>query len=335
MNISTFSLYSYEISLKNGKVRSGLLLKLTDENGREGWGEIAPLPGRSLETVEDAVLQIHEKKEALLETDRNIDTCLERLRQLRLFPSVEFGWETALLSLLDPLPEHTMTTAAFLTGSVEEMLREAEIRKKEGYSHAKVKVGHLSLTEAESVLNTLVPMFRLRVDVNKAWDTEEALRLFSKFPRDAFDYVEEPLQNPRDLFRFSHPLAIDESFSEELLLRSELLPMLHAVIYKPTMLGGLSAALPLLTRLRQKGISLILSSSFESDIGLSGIVSLGHRLSLQDPVGIGTHSLLQDHIGSSFRCTGPLCSVSGPVAPSNTLRNPPYFLIYSFPHPTQ
>lgn len=221
--------------------------------------------------------------------DWNPECFLEQLVSLNLLPSVHFGVESALLSWLKPLSEYSVLRSALLMGSLEEILEQANLRRNEGYVSAKLKVSNLSFDEAAYVIRALKDQFCLRIDVNRAWSTDESLRFFKQFPKNAFDYVEEPFQNPHDLKYFTHPLAVDESFPGDLNLKElESLPMLKALIYKPTIQGGLAGCLPLQKWAEKRGISIVLSSSFESDIGLVNIASMAHRLSLSAPIGVGT-----------------------------------------------
>ncbi len=289
MKIKTLLLNPYEILFIHGQSRQGVLLHITDEKGNIGTGDIAPLPKWSKETLEEALIELEQKKEEILKVEWEKEGSLEELRKLDLLPSVTFGLESALLSLLDPLLAHTVLKSALLMGSLEEILEQASLRKKEGYLFAKLKVGNLSFKEAKEAIFHLKDVFRLRIDVNRAWETEESLEFFTKFPLDAFDYVEEPFKNPHDLHLFAHPLAVDESFPKDLsLVEIETFSALKALIYKPTIQGGIMGCLPLLEWTRKRGIDLVLSSSFESEVGLSHIVSMAHRLSLKAPIGIGT-----------------------------------------------
>jgi len=290
MRIHTFSCHPYEISFTHGLVRSGFLIRLTNDKGCVAEGDIAPLPKWSQETFQEALEQCIEKKEKLLKIEWSNETYCKELEKLNLFPSVIFGLESALLTLLDPLPAHPISVSALLMGSAQEILAQAILREKEGFTSAKLKVGNLEVTEAEKIIHQLKDRFHLRIDVNRAWSTEKSLLFFAKFPLDTFDYVEEPLQNPKDLSQFPHPIAVDESFPQDLSLEDlEKIPTLKALIYKPTLQGGMMRALPLHRWAKQRGIALVLSSSFESDHGLMHIVSMAHRLSLKDPVGIGTY----------------------------------------------
>ncbi len=142
----------------------------------------------------------------------------------------------------------------------------------------------------------------MRIHVNRACETSHTLRFFAQFPLETFDYVEEPFQNPNDLAQFPHPLAVDESFPQDLSLEQlESLPTLKALIYKPTIQGGMLHCLPLCAWAAKRGVEVVLSSSFESDLGLAHVALIAHRLSLKAPVGIGTYYFLNEHI-----CAQPL-----------------------------
>ncbi len=67
-----------------GSLREGFLIKLQTKDNREGWGEIAPLPGFSKETLDDAFNDLL----------KNNSPCL---------PSVQWGKASAVLDLTNPL----------------------------------------------------------------------------------------------------------------------------------------------------------------------------------------------------------------------------------------
>ena len=302
MKIQTLSLHPYEILLTNGHSRFGALIKIIDEKGNSGWGDIAPLPEWSKETLEECLQQISRMQNEIIKIEWTSSTLLNELAELNLFPAALFGLESALLIILSPLPEFTVNASALLMGSVEEILNQAKLRHREGFTSAKLKVSNLNFEEAAHVIHQLKDIFRLRIDVNRAWRAEDSLHFFSEFPCDTFDYVEEPFQNPKDLVKFTHPLAVDESFPEDLSLEElELLPTLKALIYKPTIQGGMLGSLPLYEWAIKRGFSLVLSSSFESDLGLAHIASIAFRLSLTAPIGIGTYHFLSDYL-----CATPL-----------------------------
>lgn len=317
MKIKAITLHPYEMPLRAAEMRAGLFLNLIDELGNSGWGEVAPLPKWSRETLEEARKELEQKQPEILRVDWTARHCLKEIDKLHLLPSVSFGLESALLSILSPVPQPIVRTSALFMGSPEEMMKEAELRYREGYSSAKLKVGHLSFEKAAEVIHKLKDKFNLRIDVNRAWSTKDSLQFFNQFPLETFDYVEEPFQNPHELALFPHPLAVDESFPEKLSLPElETFPMLKALIYKPTIQGGLLGCLSLRDWTEKRGVDLVLSSSFETDLGLAHVASIAHRLSLSSPVGIGTYHYLSKHICvPSLRFSHSFVRIPGQIEP--------------------
>ncbi len=290
MKIDRILLHPYEIAFTTGLRRLGVWIQIMDWEGRSGWGDVAPLPKWSRETLECSIRQFHEKKGEIRYIDWVLQNCFVELAKLQLLPALSFGLESALLSLLDPLAEGVpLLRSALFMGTPVEILEQAKLREEEGYTSAKLKVSNLLPEEAKQLIMQLKDRFHLRIDVNRAWTTRDSLQFFSQFPLDTFDYVEEPFQDPLDLAQFSHPLAVDESFPKDFSLADlEKLPTFKALIYKPTIQGGILEALPLHEWATRRGIALVASSSFESDLGLASVASMAHRLSLTSPVGIGT-----------------------------------------------
>lgn len=271
------------------KARTGFYIQLTDSAGHEGWGECAPLPGFSQETLQECLLQFVKIQGFILKTHWKKDSLFDDLTELKLLPALSFALESALLHLLDPIEEHSIKVSALFLGSPREILAQAKLREKEGYTSAKLKVGHLRFDDAAILIHQLKKRFHLRIDVNRAWQPMESLRFFSQFGKEDFDYIEEPFANPEELGKFTLPFAVDESFPSSLqLAQLERLPNLKALVYKPTIQGGMSSCIPLKQWTEKNGVSLILSSSFESPLGLAKISSMAHRLNVVEPVGLGT-----------------------------------------------
>jgi O-succinylbenzoate synthase len=270
------------------------VLHLIDVAGREGKGEVAPLPRFSRETLDQCIAQLNDKRQAILDMEWQLENLQQQLTIIKLYPAASFGLESALLSILDPVSNGDIEIAALLMGPPEEILERAALKYTEGFSLVKLKVGHLSFDAAKHIIDQLQGRFALRIDVNRAWDVAEAMHFFDQYEPGAFDYVEEPFKNPQELERFTHPLAVDESYPADLSLSDlERLPTLKAVVYKPTIQGGLLGLMPLKAWADQRGIQLVLSSSFESEIGLSHIAAMAKRLSLNAPLGIDTLPYMQ------------------------------------------
>lgn len=100
----TAKLYRYALPMDSGvilrdnrlKEREGFVVELSD-GGRIGRGEIAPLPGFSTETMDEAYTQIVEQ---LISWQQGNQPDYELLA-----PSVAFGLSMALLELEGGLPQ--------------------------------------------------------------------------------------------------------------------------------------------------------------------------------------------------------------------------------------
>ncbi len=265
MNDQKIALYPYKAKLTSGSLREGLFVKKGDR-----WAEIAPLPGFSKESLGDALLDLEEGRYKS--------------------PSVSFALESINSSFPSPKP---IATSILLMGKPHEILERAN--RFSQFKSAKLKVSQLSFDEARNLIDTLSSRFFLRIDVNRAWKTEESLSFFKRYPENLFDYVEEPFQNPKDLSLFTLPLAVDESFPSNLTQDDlEKLPTLKALIYKPTIQGGLQNARPLKAWADDRGIQFIASSAFETDVGLAHVLAFSERLGLTHPAGIGTYHYLDE-----------------------------------------
>lgn len=260
-------LFRYKLPLKNGKVRKGLILQSGDR-----FGEIAPLPGFSKETLAEA------QKEAIEWIENKTSPTL---------PSVRFG----IASLEKELrPIHIPLCA---------------LGAKEGFSTVKLKLGHLPLTDAISLVKEHYRKFSLRLDCNRAWTLSQAIEFASHFKPTDFLYLEEPLKTFEELAIFSKkthfPIALDESLHEDW----SRIPSLKAIVVKPTLVGSIPQV--------DKHLDLILSSSYESGLGL---LHIAHLSTNSLPIGLDTSSafvedLLIDPIKSqsgyfSWKPTSPL-----------------------------
>lgn len=195
-------LYRYRFPL-----REGLILQINN-----GWGEIAPLPGFSQETLEEA------ERETIHSLHTGTPPTL---------PSVCWGLACALQKY-DSSPL-SLPLCAFKTPFP-------------GCTHLKLK--------SPTSLPTYRGKYRLRLDCNRSWTLEQAFRFAEQHDPKDFDYLEEPLQTFEELKIFSEqthfPIAIDESFREGVPYWE--LPSLVAIVIKP-MLSGTIPILPYSTTL--------------------------------------------------------------------------------------
>ena len=288
--------------------RDGLLIRITEEGYRFrfGWGEIAPLPGFSVETLDEAHMQVLAVRDSL----GHCRTVQEYLLDDHLLASVHYGLElayynlcadkrqTALPFLITGAPRTKLTLSALLTADGEDAATQAARLMAAGYRSIKLKVGRGDPDDEAALVQhlrrELGPSVEIRLDANRAWSMARAKAFLHAISGAQVSYVEEPLANQSRLEELARsttvPIALDESLlglpSDELFRHA----YAHAVILKPTLIGGIRATVNMATRARSLGMQAVISSAFETGVGLLGLVALGASVNEEDvPVGLDTY----------------------------------------------
>lgn len=303
--------------------REGLIIKVLNEDGVSGYGETAPLPGFSEERWEDVVEEAARAARSLTGctfpdvapplTDR-----FERwLYAQNLSPSLNCGLQTAFLDLhartlqkplsqyLNPDAPREVFVNGLVTGDIEEATEQAEELSQRRLVSVKVKVGKARLEEdiqlVRKVRQILGDNVGLRLDANRAWDYEDGLRFGKAVADYKIDYIEEPLKDPTRLVAYAAetgiPCALDETVRERGWEYLERWRGIRSVILKPMLLGGFEITLWLARRAWNVGILPVITSTFESGVGLSGFAHLSAALNQPDvPVGLDTASLFAQDV---------------------------------------
>lgn len=292
--------------------RRGWLVRVTLADGATGWGDVAPLPGFSDESHDEAGRAVRELGEAFSQGagGRHISA----VPDIESLPaSVRFGWESALL---DAAARSQRTTTAhiladrphqvvFLNALVVGDERALEAFAGQGYRAVKMKVGRQSVEDDAARVRRLVdavdPSVAVRLDANRAWTEAEARRFAEAVPVERLAYIEEPLREPRGLEALAEqtglPIALDETVRE---LRPTDLSgwsFARAVVLKPTLLGGIRRTLEWGAAAQPLGIDNVVSACFESGVGLRALVALAATLGPAPvPAGLDTYRWVADDV---------------------------------------
>lgn len=273
------------------KTRDGLFVHL-QQGEKQGWGEVSPLPGFSLETLDDA--------QAALLTWVNAwrDGASPALPDVS---SAAFGISCALAELNGTLPEAADYRAAPLcSGDPDELF--AALAAMPGEKVAKVKVGLYEAVRDGMVVNLLleaIPDLRLRLDANRAWTPLKAQQ-FAKYVnpdyRDRIAFMEEPCKTRDDSRAFARETGIaiawDESLREaDFEFIAE--PGVSAVVIKPTLTGSLDKVREQVTAAHALGLTAVISSSIESSLGLTQLARIAAWLTPDTIPGLDTLNLMQ------------------------------------------
>ena len=287
------------------KTRDGFFMHLR-QGEREGWGEIAPLPGFSLETLDEAQAALmawtHEWREGA-------DPSLPDV------PSVAFGISCALAELDGRLPDAANYRAAPLcSGDPDELF--ALLSGMPGEKVAKIKVGLYEAVRDGMVVNLLleaIPDLHLRLDANRAWTPLRAQQ-FAKYVNPAYRnriaFLEEPCKTRDDSRAFARETGIaiawDESLREaDFAFAAE--PGVRAVVIKPTLIGSLDKVREQVAAAHAAGLTAVISSSIESSLGLTQLARIAAWLTPDTVPGLDTLNLMQAQLirqwpGSTLPC---------------------------------
>lgn len=299
--------------------RDGLILILTDTSGHMGLGEISPLPGFNRETMGTAVYKTTMLVDRMInfgEFSAHHSIGNRMSWEERTAPSVvHFGVETALLGLL--ANARRISLGAMLYGhssnkipinglirsSLSEWVPEAEKLVNEGYNTLKIKVGkinpELEARGIQEIRQSVGPDVKIRLDANRSWNLDTAVT-FGRLVNDLdIEYIEEPISDPTELPRFFDETGIYFAFDETLhgiidpTLSFESYTGLKALVMKPTLIGCTARLITLVNMARAQKILPIISSSFESDVGLAALSQFAASITGEDiAVGLDTRSSL-------------------------------------------
>ena len=307
--------------------RTSWLVTLTDDEGHIGVGECAPLPQLSCDDLPNYEEVLHE---ACIQVEATNAVPVE---QLRPYPSMLFGIETAMLNLqqqswaLFDTPfsrgeEGIPINGLVWMGSFDEMRRRMEEKLRGGFQCVKLKIGAIDFDEELSLIKMLRQRFsrenvELRVDANGAFSPEEAPRRLEQLAQYDIHSIEQPIRQGQwqvmaTLCRNTPlPIALDEELIgvNDPYKKEELLDVIRPqyIIIKPSLHGAMVGATEWVTMARQRGIGSWMTSALECNIGLNAVAHLAARLygpAITMPQGLGTGQLFTDNVEAPLHLQG-------------------------------
>ena len=321
-----YSLFRYKLPLfqplhLKGEVlheREGILVRFEGEtDGVEGWGDCAPLPGFSRESLAEAEEQLR----AFL----NEQSCWreEEIRGDGLLPSVHFGLEAAMVNLHAAGREIPLSKVFRMDPSMEigvNALIDGDTDLAPNVPAVKVKVARRPLAEDVALLTEIRqrvgPDTPIIADANRGWTFEEASRFAEAVEALNLAYVEEPLKDPTRLADLGMPVALDESLLEGKM--EEVCDAENMVCYvlKPTLLGGLETCLDWAFQAEERGLSVTFSACYESGVGIWALANMAAAYPASNRfAGLDTYSRLAgDVLSPSLDLASGRLAVNKPFA---------------------
>jgi len=287
MKITDIKLYTYNLSLINGKTKEGIIIEVFDDLGNKGTGEVSPLLNWSHESFKDALDFTINLKNAILSGNFSPFT---------LPPSVMFGMQSALNQLICPLKSDLTFEKTKLIFNYKENLS----------GPVKLKLGNFNLQSGIKIVEKLLSQpISLRLDFNRKWKLEDTIEFCQHFAPNNFVYLEEPVINYSDIAKFyektNFSFALDEHLLQHPIEDIITNKGLTHLIIKPSLHGGITQCQELQNK--AGNIKCIFSSAYETSVGLSNIVKIANTLSPNTPIGIDTLDMLKTDI---LNCPSPL-----------------------------
>ncbi len=307
--------------------RRSWFVTLTDDEGRTGVGECAPLPDLSCDALPDY-------ERILREMTCQVQQSGEiPYSQLLPYPSMLFGLETALwqlghgFSALDDTPfargeEGIPINGLIWMGAFDEMSRRLDEKLSQGFHCIKLKIGAIDFDEELSLIRRIRERYgsddvQLRVDANGAFSPEEALLRLDQLSHFDIHSIEQPIRQHQwnEMARLCKATPLPIALDEELIgvnlamMKEELLDTIRPqyIILKPSLHGGMSGCEEWIEMAQQRGIGSWVTSALESNIGLNAIAHFtaavyGPHIAM--PQGLGTGQIYSDNIPMPLEICG-------------------------------
>lgn len=288
--------------------REGRVLVVHDDAGHWGRGEVAPLPGWSSISLEEA--------------DEQLELAARRIRldgfdtaDLGLAPEIRAAVDCARRSLEaaradEPLWRHLggvsgeISVNALVVGARPEDLAASTRRAIAGGTttlKAKLGMGD-DAARLRSIASELVEGTRVRLDANAAWAPGEAIERI----HDAqailgghLEYVEDPVADLADLSVVREAVAVELAVDEVVRSPADVDAVVDAgladvLVVKPALVGGITDTLSMAERAAGGGLDVVLTSIYDGPVGLSAWCHLAAALGGSRAHGLGTATLLAD-----------------------------------------
>jgi o-succinylbenzoate synthase len=296
-------------------IREGIILRLVDENGRIGWGEIAPLSWFGSETFEQA-LDFCQQLPANISSEMIFAISAE-------LPACQFGFESAWENLSqaiqntprqDQLPKNQCSG---LLPAGETALQVLPRLWLEGYRTFKWKIGVAAIEEELTIFQQLIAAMDdladrqtalLRLDANggltysQAEKWLEACDRVTAAPDSAaqIEFLEQPLAIAQfqEMVRlnatYATAIALDESAANLDRIQECYNQGWRGIFVIKPAIGGSPSQLRKFCQTHN--IDAVFSSVFETKIGRQAALNLAANLSLNNrTLGFGTDSWFDDN----------------------------------------
>ena len=276
-----------------------VVVRLTDKDGLEGFGEAAPnrYYAESVETVVAALAQF----KPILE--REDPTSLESIegqmsRVLRGNASARSAISAALHDLMGKrlgmavhrlwgLDAAAAPQSSYTIAIAENHELERRVAEAREYPILKIKLGTDRDMEIVRIIRDAAPDKRLRVDANAAWNAKHAVRMADFLADNGVEMLEQPVPaNDFDGLRFVRKTSKLPVFADESCLVATDIPKLAGAVdginIKLAKCGSLREAMRMVSTARAMDMQVMAGCMIESSLGISAIAQIAPLLDYAD-----------------------------------------------------
>ena len=276
-----------------------VIVRLTDDDGLEGFGEAAPnrYYGESVATVIAALGQfkpIIERADpmALESTEAHLD------RVLRGNASAKSAVSSALHDLVGKrlglpvfriwgLDASAAPQSSFTIAIAESHELERRVAEAREYPILKIKLGTDRDMEIVRIVRNAAPEKRLRVDANAAWTAKHAVRMSDFLAEQGVEMLEQPVAaNDIEGLRFVRKRSKLPIFADESCLVAtdiaKLAGAVDGINIKLAKCGSLREALRMVHTARALDMQVMAGCMIETSLGISAIAQVSPLLDFAD-----------------------------------------------------
>lgn len=289
-----------------------------------GIGECAPLPDLSIEPLKKMGIK-------LLQICEQIDYFCQFPEELKSWPSIRFGLETALLDLRNGGQRQLFPSeftrgeqgipinGLIWMGTSEFMKQQIRAKLDAGFHCIKMKIGALDFETEFELLKSIRKEFSaeqitLRVDANCVYTYQTALENLKRLSDLQIHSIEQPIETGRwaemaELCRQSPvPIALDEELIG-ITSEKEMQKLVETIrpaylILKPSLHGGFAGCEQWIRQAEKAGSGWWITSALESNIGLNAIAQWTFHLKAKNEQGLGTGQLFTNNFDSPLEIEG-------------------------------
>lgn len=308
--------------------RPSVLVRLTDENGVEGWGQSVPVPTWTYETVESVMTTLEfYLAEVVLERDPADFAGLHAAMNTAIRPAFSVGQPLCKAALdlachdlvgkqrgvpawqlFEPAAQArdevllSWTVASPKMATVESQLAEGRAR---GYRNFNIKVGAPQSADYDLELARKVRSFApegfLWADANTGYTPDEALAIAPKLRDAGVDVLESPLP-PTQIRGYQAlkkqgalPVLMDEGIvGPEVAEEFTALGMHDGIAMKPARNAGLWPSVQIISALQKRGLMVLGSGLTDPDYSLAGALHLFAWAGIARPCALNGPQFLAD-----------------------------------------